>query len=120
MLLLLMVVPDTPLPYVIYTAVGVALIWLAHADNIERLLHGTERKFDLGPLGGKAPPPTESRGRRPVPQPSRESIDPGRLTTRVGDHAGSAGRWSARAERMGIRRRGCSGSSRCSRRACRW
>ena len=54
MLLLLMVVPDTPLPYVIYTAVGVALIWLAHADNIERLLHGTERKFDLGLLGGKA------------------------------------------------------------------
>src|SRR5687767_3371967 len=31
-----------------------------------------------------------------------ESIDPGRLTTRVGNHAGSAGRWSARAERMGL------------------
>ena len=34
----------------IYSAVGAALIWLAHADNIERLLHGTERKFDLGLL----------------------------------------------------------------------
>lgn len=53
MLLLLLVVPETPLPYVIYAAAGTALIWLAHADNIERLLHGTERKFDLGMLGGK-------------------------------------------------------------------
>jgi hypothetical protein len=30
-------------------------IWLAHADNIERLIHGTERKFDLELLGGKRP-----------------------------------------------------------------
>jgi glycerol-3-phosphate acyltransferase PlsY len=58
MLLVLLVVPDTPLPYVIYTAVGTALIWLAHADNIERLLKGEERKFDLALLGGKHP--TES------------------------------------------------------------
>ena len=27
--------PETPLPYVIYTAVGTAMIWLAHADNID-------------------------------------------------------------------------------------
>ena len=47
--------PETPLPYVIYSAVGAALIWLAHADNIDRLLHGTERKFDLGLLAGKTP-----------------------------------------------------------------
>lgn len=53
MLLLLLVVPETPLPYVLYGAVGAALIWLAHADNIDRLLHGTERKFDLGLLAGK-------------------------------------------------------------------
>ena len=53
MLLVLLVVPDTPLPYVIYSAVGAAFIWLAHADNIGRLLHGTERKFDLGLLVGK-------------------------------------------------------------------
>ncbi len=58
MLLVLLVVPETPLPYVIYTAVGTALIWLAHADNIERLLKGEERKFDLALLGGKHP--TES------------------------------------------------------------
>ena len=54
MLLVLLVVPETPLPYVIYSAVGAALIWLAHADNIDRLLHGTERKFDLGLLRGQA------------------------------------------------------------------
>ena len=58
MLLVLLLVPGTPLPYVIYTAVGTALIWLAHADNIERLLKGEERKFDLALLGGKRP--TES------------------------------------------------------------
>jgi acyl phosphate:glycerol-3-phosphate acyltransferase len=55
MLLVLLVVPETPLPYVIYSAVGAALIWLAHADNIDRLLHGTERKFDLDLLAGKDP-----------------------------------------------------------------
>jgi acyl phosphate:glycerol-3-phosphate acyltransferase len=55
MLLVLLVVPETPLPYVIYAAVGAALIWMAHADNIDRLLHGTERKFDLRLLAGKRP-----------------------------------------------------------------
>lgn len=39
--------------YLVWAAVGPVLIWLAHADNIERLLHGTERKFDLGLLGGR-------------------------------------------------------------------
>jgi glycerol-3-phosphate acyltransferase PlsY len=53
MLLVFLVVPETPLPYVIYAAVGAAFIWMAHADNIDRLLHGTERKFDLGLLAGK-------------------------------------------------------------------
>ena len=53
MLLVLLVVPGTPFQYVIYAAVGAALIWLAHADNIDRLLHGKERKFDLGMLAGK-------------------------------------------------------------------
>jgi glycerol-3-phosphate acyltransferase PlsY len=39
--------------YLVWAAVGPVLIWLAHADNIDRLLHGTERKFDLGLLGGR-------------------------------------------------------------------
>jgi len=55
MLLVLLVVPDTPLPYVIYSAVGASLIWIAHADNIDRLVHGSERKFDLDMLAGKRP-----------------------------------------------------------------
>ena len=55
MLLLLLLIPETPLPYVLYTAFGTVLIWLAHADNIDRLLHGRERKFDLELLAGKRP-----------------------------------------------------------------
>ncbi|HEY7736070.1 MAG TPA: glycerol-3-phosphate 1-O-acyltransferase PlsY [Candidatus Limnocylindrales bacterium] len=39
--------------YPIYATIGAAVIWLAHADNIGRLLHGTERKFDLGLLAGR-------------------------------------------------------------------
>jgi acyl phosphate:glycerol-3-phosphate acyltransferase len=40
-----------PPAYLVYAAVGPALIWLAHADNIDRLIHGTERKFDMRLLG---------------------------------------------------------------------
>jgi glycerol-3-phosphate acyltransferase PlsY len=44
-----------PPSYLVYTVLGVALIWIAHRDNIDRLIHGTERKFDLGLLtGGRA------------------------------------------------------------------
>lgn len=42
-----------PRAYLAYAIVGPALIWLAHADNIDRLVHGTERKFDLTLLGGR-------------------------------------------------------------------
>ncbi|HEX5588716.1 MAG TPA: glycerol-3-phosphate 1-O-acyltransferase PlsY [Candidatus Limnocylindrales bacterium] len=42
-----------PAAYIVWAAVGPVLIWLAHADNIDRLRHGTERKFDLGLLGGR-------------------------------------------------------------------
>jgi glycerol-3-phosphate acyltransferase PlsY len=42
-----------PPQYLAWAAVGPALIWLAHADNIDRLLHGKERKFDLSLLGGR-------------------------------------------------------------------
>jgi glycerol-3-phosphate acyltransferase PlsY len=40
--------------YPLYAMAGAALIWLAHADNIDRLVHGTERKFDLGMLLGRS------------------------------------------------------------------
>jgi len=46
---------DVPLAYPLYATVGCAVVWLAHADNIDRLLHGTERKFDLGLLGRDDP-----------------------------------------------------------------
>jgi glycerol-3-phosphate acyltransferase PlsY len=39
--------------YLLYAVIGAALVWLAHADNIDRLIHGTERKFDLRSLSGK-------------------------------------------------------------------
>jgi glycerol-3-phosphate acyltransferase PlsY len=42
-----------PPPYLVWAVVGPALIWIAHADNIDRLLHGTERKFDLDLLSGR-------------------------------------------------------------------
>jgi glycerol-3-phosphate acyltransferase PlsY len=41
-----------PPAYIAWAVIGPLLIWLAHADNIDRLLHGTERKFDLALLGG--------------------------------------------------------------------
>src|SRR5262245_23143439 len=44
-----------PPAYLVWAAVGPVLIWFAHADNIDRLLHGTERKFDLGLLAGRRP-----------------------------------------------------------------
>jgi glycerol-3-phosphate acyltransferase PlsY len=39
-----------PPAYLLWALVGPALIWLAHADNIGRLLRGQERKFDLALL----------------------------------------------------------------------
>jgi acyl phosphate:glycerol-3-phosphate acyltransferase len=47
-----------PMAYIVWTAVGPALIWLAHIDNIDRLLHGTERKFDLTLLRGRGSNPS--------------------------------------------------------------
>jgi glycerol-3-phosphate acyltransferase PlsY len=38
---------SVPAAYLLYAILGSALVWLAHADNIDRLLHGTERRFDL-------------------------------------------------------------------------
>jgi glycerol-3-phosphate acyltransferase PlsY len=43
-----------PAAYLLYAVVGAAIVWIAHADNIERLLHGTERKFDLSLLSGRS------------------------------------------------------------------
>jgi glycerol-3-phosphate acyltransferase PlsY len=42
-----------PPAYLAWAAVGPVLIWIAHADNIHRLLNGQERKFDLDLLGNR-------------------------------------------------------------------
>jgi glycerol-3-phosphate acyltransferase PlsY len=34
-----------PAPWLVYTIGGTVIVWLAHRDNIERLLAGTERKL---------------------------------------------------------------------------
>jgi acyl phosphate:glycerol-3-phosphate acyltransferase len=39
-----------PFAYPVYATLGTILVWLAHADNVDRLLHGTERRFDLNLL----------------------------------------------------------------------
>ncbi len=41
-----------PPAQIAWTAVGAAIIWIAHADNIDRLLHGKERKFDFALILG--------------------------------------------------------------------
>ncbi len=55
-MLVIWAVADGAVPpgYLVYAIIGPALIWVAHADNIDRLLHGTERKFDLGMLSGRS------------------------------------------------------------------
>jgi glycerol-3-phosphate acyltransferase PlsY len=54
MLIVLLVINHSlPPAYLVYAAVGPALIWLTHADNIQRLLSGTERKFDFHLLAGR-------------------------------------------------------------------
>ena len=42
-----------PPAYLVYAAVGPVLIWISHADNISRLIHGEERKFDFRLLAGR-------------------------------------------------------------------
>ena len=42
-----------PPAYLVYAALGPVLIWISHADNISRLIHGTERKFDFRMLAGR-------------------------------------------------------------------
>ncbi len=44
--------PFSPV-YLAYVAAGAALVWIAHADNIGRLLTGSERKLDLSLLVGR-------------------------------------------------------------------
>ncbi len=46
-----------PTAYAVAALVTGVIVWVAHADNIQRLLNGTERRMDLALLrGGPAPP----------------------------------------------------------------
>jgi glycerol-3-phosphate acyltransferase PlsY len=42
--------------WLIYVLPGVAIVWIAHRDNIERLLAGTERRFDPSDRTPTPPP----------------------------------------------------------------
>jgi glycerol-3-phosphate acyltransferase PlsY len=44
--------------WLVYTIPGVAIIWIAHRDNIARLLAGTERRFDPRERAVRKPPVT--------------------------------------------------------------
>jgi glycerol-3-phosphate acyltransferase PlsY len=47
--MLLLVLVGVIAPASLVYGIGAAIIvWLAHADNIDRLLHGRERKFSFG------------------------------------------------------------------------
>ncbi|MEO8625213.1 MAG: glycerol-3-phosphate acyltransferase, partial [Candidatus Limnocylindrales bacterium] len=35
-----------PWPYFLFAVLGTAVVWIAHRDNIDRLLRGEERRFD--------------------------------------------------------------------------
>lgn len=49
--------------WLLYIVPGLAIVWMAHLDNIRRLLDGTERRFDPG-------------DRKPTPPPDHEGGDP--------------------------------------------
>jgi glycerol-3-phosphate acyltransferase PlsY len=42
--------------WLLYVLPGLAIVWIAHRDNIERLLAGTERRFDPGDRQPTPPP----------------------------------------------------------------
>jgi glycerol-3-phosphate acyltransferase PlsY len=42
--------------WLLYVLPGLAIVWIAHRDNIERLLAGTERRFDPGDRTPTPPP----------------------------------------------------------------
>ena len=52
-----------------YVIPGEIIVWVAHKDNIERLLAGEERKFQPGDRNPTPPPGSE-------PEPSNQSPEP--------------------------------------------
>ena len=73
-----------PPAYLVWAAVGPVLIWLAHADNIDRLLHGQERKFDLGLITGGRRQGGAIQTRRPSARAARRFCEHARLADSLG------------------------------------
>jgi acyl phosphate:glycerol-3-phosphate acyltransferase len=41
--------------YLVFAVLGAVVVWIAHHDNIRRLLRGEERRFDMFSRGGERP-----------------------------------------------------------------
>jgi glycerol-3-phosphate acyltransferase PlsY len=51
-----------PAGWLLYVVPGVAIVWIAHSDNIARLRAGTERRIDPAEFRGPGPPPDGRAG----------------------------------------------------------
>ncbi|MEX1296648.1 MAG: glycerol-3-phosphate 1-O-acyltransferase PlsY [Candidatus Limnocylindrales bacterium] len=60
MVVLFMVLGWIEWGWLLYVVPGEAIVWIAHKDNIERLLAGEERKFQPGDRQPTAPPGSEA------------------------------------------------------------
>lgn len=63
---ILVIIGELESGWLLYILPGAALIWVAHRDNIKRLMDGTERRFDPRDRGATAPP-----GAQDVEEPPR-------------------------------------------------
>jgi glycerol-3-phosphate acyltransferase PlsY len=41
--------------YLVFAVLGAVVVWIAHHDNIQRLMRGEERRFDMFARGGDKP-----------------------------------------------------------------
>jgi glycerol-3-phosphate acyltransferase PlsY len=55
--------------WLLYVIPGIAIIWIAHRDNIGRLLNGTERRFDPGDRQTSTPPEPQTPPEPTQPEP---------------------------------------------------
>ena len=72
-----MVVDRIDPAWLLYVVPGEIIIWVAHKDNIQRLLNGTERKFSPGDRQPTPPPGTETESQtEDESAPEHESTEP--------------------------------------------
>jgi acyl phosphate:glycerol-3-phosphate acyltransferase len=65
--IVLVVIGQLDSGWLLYVLPGAAIIWIAHRDNIGRLLNGTERRFDPGDRPDAASPSSEDTDEPPQP-----------------------------------------------------